>query len=145
MLQQSWSHRYCIPSAQHQCVFLAKTHSIGIASFCSNVLTQSLVFMIQLREMAFSSSLPSSPCHLCLQTRSLTLGNNLPIIFWHLKYIKVNGFYKSKICWIPNIELPRVPCTKQDDSFSSLIIFFFILLTGWNRKALLCDCFLGQE
>lgn len=138
LLQQSWSRRYCIPSVQHQCIFLAKNHSIGIASLHSNVLSQSLVPMNQLREMAFSQFSSQQRCHLGLQTRSLTLGNNLPIIFWHLRYIRTNGFYKSKICWTPNIEPARALCMKQDDSFSSLIRIFFHSFNRVGAEKLCC-------
>ena len=133
MFQQSWSHNYCILSTTRACF-----PSQG--SFHRNCFTllkyfsQSLVSMIQLREMAYSSSLPSNLQHLGLQIRSLTLGNNLPIIFWHLRYVRTNGQGNLACCtpwghnewdttepmnwtelrmngfinlnWTPNIELP---------------------------------------
>ena len=133
LFQQSWSHRYCIPSTTPVCF-------PGQSSFHRNCFTplkcfsQSLVSMIQLREMAYSSSLPSNLQHLGLQIRSPTLGNNLPIIFWHLRYVRMNGQGSLKCCtpwghkesdttellnwiklrmngftnlnWTPNIELP---------------------------------------
>ena len=133
LFQQSWSHSYCILSTTRACF-------PGQGSFHRNCFTllkcfsQSLVSMIQLREMAYSSSLPSNLQHLGLQIRSLTLGNNLPIIFWHLRDVRMNGQGNLACCtpwghkewdtteplnwielrmngfinlnWTPNIELP---------------------------------------
>lgn len=114
--------------------FLAKAHSTGIASFCSNILSQSLVLMIQLREMAFSSSLPSNLCHLCLQTRSLTLGNYLLIIFWHLKYIRVNGFYNLKFTEFQTLNCLGFLAQNKMTVFQDLKKFFFILFNKIEQK-----------
>lgn len=138
LLQQSWNHRYCISSVQQQCVFLAKAHSIAIASLHSNVLSQSLVPMIQLREMAFSSSLPSNLCHLGLQTRALTFGSNLPIMFWHLRYIRMNEYYKSKICWTPNIVHPRGTLHKTRWQFFKLHKNIFLFYEEGMSRETVC-------
>lgn len=104
LLQQSWSHRYCISPVQPQYVFLARAHSIVIASAHSNVLNESLVPMIQLREMAFSRSFPRNFCHLGLQTRPSTPGNTLPIIFCHLRW---KNFIKLKFAQLLTLNQTR--------------------------------------
>lgn len=68
---------------QHQRVFLANSFHRMLLSL--SVSANPKVIYDSAERNGLFSSLPSNLQHLGLHIRSLTLGNNLPIIFWHLE------------------------------------------------------------